>query len=555
MRRRVLAASALGVVLVAAIIAASLPPRAIATSNTESPDIVRGAYHIHTVRSDGSGTPDEVAEAASRAGLQFVILTDHGDGTRAPDPPRYHAGVLVVDAVELNTGGGHVAALGLPAAPYPLAGTPEAVIEDVHRLGGMAIAAHPGSPREALRWTGWQAPIDGLEWLNADSEWRDEQWRSLGLSMVTYLFRPRETLATLLDRPDAVVQAWDAMTRTRPVVALAGADAHARLGLRPDAEGDTGRVHVPMPGYEGSFSAFSNHVQLDAPWSGDAAADARALVDAIRRGRVFTVIDGIATPGGLRFAVNTGDAEAPMGSVVPVDRARLHAEVAAPPGTRLELKQAGTVVATSTSSSIEFDASGRPGAYRLEAYVGDGPGPTSIPWMVSNPIYVGLTPAIEAAAAEVPEGTPIALDSAAPEKGRACTSEVDVAEAGLTWRYALAGGRPSGQFGALQLPVRNGLAGVTAIRLRVRGAAPSRLWLQVRLNERDRDERWGSTFYVDERPRDVVVRLDRLRPIGPTSSDTPPWARVSSILIVADTVNTLPGTMGSAIVDAVSLVR
>ena len=75
---------------------------------------VRGAIHIHTRRSDGTGTVDDIARAASRAGLNFVILTDHGDGTREPDTPAYRSGVLCIDAVEISTASGHVVALGLP---------------------------------------------------------------------------------------------------------------------------------------------------------------------------------------------------------------------------------------------------------------------------------------------------------------------------------------------------------------------------------------------------------------------------------------------------------
>src|SRR5687767_5944180 len=141
----------LGLVTVVAAVATLLllPPASTETA-VPSASTVRGVYHIHTNRSDGSGTPDEVAAAAARAGLQFIILTDHGDGTRPPDPPAYRSGVLTLDAVELNTAGGHYAALGLPAAPYPLAGTPDDVIEDVHRLGGFGVAAHPGSSRPSL---------------------------------------------------------------------------------------------------------------------------------------------------------------------------------------------------------------------------------------------------------------------------------------------------------------------------------------------------------------------------------------------------------------------
>src|SRR4029078_3963676 len=76
-------------------------PRA-ARSLAASPSLrasVRGAIHIHPRPWDGWGTVDDVARAASRAGLKFVILTDHGDGTRAPDTPAYRRGGLCLDAV------------------------------------------------------------------------------------------------------------------------------------------------------------------------------------------------------------------------------------------------------------------------------------------------------------------------------------------------------------------------------------------------------------------------------------------------------------------------
>ena len=53
-------------------------------------------------------------------------------------------------------------------------------------LLGFGIAAHPGSPKPELQWTDWTVPLDGLEWLNADSEWRDEFWANLGGVLLTY---------------------------------------------------------------------------------------------------------------------------------------------------------------------------------------------------------------------------------------------------------------------------------------------------------------------------------------------------------------------------------
>ena len=81
--RRALRLLGLVAVVAVVVILFLLPPASSGTAAAPA-STVRGVYHIHTNRSDGSGTPDEVAEAAARAGLQFIILTDHGDGNRPP---------------------------------------------------------------------------------------------------------------------------------------------------------------------------------------------------------------------------------------------------------------------------------------------------------------------------------------------------------------------------------------------------------------------------------------------------------------------------------------
>src|SRR5687768_8550131 len=110
---------------IAALVMVTLLPPATRRTGDPPATTVRGAFHIHSNRSDGSGSVDAIAKAAAAAGLQFIILTDHGDGTRAPDAPAYRDGVLTLDGVELNTTSGHYATVGMPAAPYPIAGTPQ----------------------------------------------------------------------------------------------------------------------------------------------------------------------------------------------------------------------------------------------------------------------------------------------------------------------------------------------------------------------------------------------------------------------------------------------
>src|SRR5947208_760713 len=92
--------------LTAAIVAAvavcalfSLPPAQIVLmSDSPGDGTVPGILHVHTTRSDGRSTAEVVAAAAARAGLKFVVFTDHGDATRVPDRAVYRQGVLCIDA-------------------------------------------------------------------------------------------------------------------------------------------------------------------------------------------------------------------------------------------------------------------------------------------------------------------------------------------------------------------------------------------------------------------------------------------------------------------------
>ncbi|MGH9175182.1 MAG: CehA/McbA family metallohydrolase, partial [Vicinamibacterales bacterium] len=307
--------------------------------------VARGAFHVHSNRSDGTGTLDEIAAAARATGLHFVVVTDHGNGTREPEPPAYRSGVLCIDGVEISTQHGHYIALGVGRAPYPLAGHPKDVIDDVRRLGGFGIAAHPGSPKDALRWGDWDAPFDGLEWLNADSEWRDEFWGSLGGVLLTYAFRPVETLAGLLDRPETVLRQWDRVTRLRRVSAIAGADAHARLGFARGGDPYDDRIMAEVPAYEVSFRAFANHVLLERALNGNAARDASLVLSAIREGRTFTSIDGLAGLSAFEAKATSGAAVAPIGEYLdPEGPVVLDARIGAPPGTTLIVRRDGEVL-------------------------------------------------------------------------------------------------------------------------------------------------------------------------------------------------------------------
>ncbi|HEY5618181.1 MAG TPA: CehA/McbA family metallohydrolase [Vicinamibacterales bacterium] len=543
----------------------ALPPRAVSgiAIGQGAPKVVRGAIHIHTDRSDGTGTVDEVAAAAARAGLNFVVFTDHGDATRKPDPPQYRSGVLCIDAVEISTDDGHVVALGVPQSPYPLGGEARDVIDDVMRLGGFSIAAHPGSPKPELRWTDWTLPIAGLEWLNGDSEWRDESRWTLTRALLTYPARQTETLVTLLDRPDSVLQQWDVLARGRQVVAIAGADAHARLGFRSLGEPYDNGASLHVPSYERVFRAFSN-VLIGVSLAGNAETDAEQVIGAIRDGHVYSAIDGIGDAGILSFTATDGGMRAEAGDVMPIGRAiTLRAEVRGREDARIALFKDGVARAESGPLLEHIVEPGTPGVYRVEVSLPDAPGQPGVPWLLSNPIYVGERTNVPAVAQPPPAKFDVRYaDGPATawtvETSPASKAALDVvpAERGtqLALRYAVGGAASASPYAAFVLHADRALAEYDRLIFTARADRPTRVSVQLREPSGVNGERWHRSVFIGTEPRDITVYFRDLRPLT-TARAQPMLANVDSILFVLDTVNTALGGSGRIWMDDVKYAR
>jgi len=527
---------------------------------------VRGALHIHTRRSDGTGTVDDVARAAARAGLNFVIVTDHGDGTREPDAPAYRHGVLCIDAVEISSGGGHVVALGLPRTTYSLGGETRDVIEDIARLGGMAIAAHPASARPQLRWSDWSLPLDGIEWMNADSEWRDERVTAIARTLLTYPFRRPETLAALLDRPQPVLERWDQLTARRRTVAVAGADAHARIPLTSVGDPYDNRLSLPIPGYEQIFRTFSIGLP-GVTLTGEAAADANTVLDAIRRGRVFSSIDALAGPVSFSFsASDTAGGRVWMGEDVVVN-GPLTFEVAsnAPDNVGISVLRNGQVVHTAAGPRLAYPTS-EPGVYRVEMQWPGAPGEPPIPWVISNPIYALAAPrrpppspaTIEADHLVVRYNGGPATDwhiEHSPRSQGALDVVPTIDGTRLLVRYALGGTEDEGPYVAASMSVPEGLADFDRLIFTAQSSRATRIRVQLRVPDAGQGRSWHRSVYIDDTPRTISVVFAELTPLEPTTTGAPVLADVRDVLFVVDTINTRPGTSGQIWIDDVTLAR
>ncbi len=551
--RTLLLATVALVAAVAIFIALTLPPRALRLDGSVPSEIVTGAYHIHTDRSDGTGTPDDIAAAAARAGLQFVILTDHGNAMRAPDAPVYRHGVLCIDAVEVSTFGGHIVGLGLPdASPYPLAGESRDVIEDIRRMGGKAVIAHPDSPDPDLRWRAGNTPYDGIEWINADSEWRDESAvRLLGVAARSFM-RPAESIASLFGRP-RTLDRWDAAARTRPIFGLAAVDSHARIGLR-EKEEPRQRTALRWPSHEAMFRTLAQSVVLDAPLSGDARTDADRLIAAVVAGRSFSIVRAFGGPAHLAFEAQQGSAVTPMGGLLTDFQAEttFRAHVPQAPGAALRLLHNGRQVAAGMGM-IAFATRPAPGTYRVEATL---PGHAA-PWIVSNPILV-VAPAPQAPVP--PSETPAPSALVLPlEPGRwglendpTSTGAITAESEALRFDFQMGAGPSAGQFVAVSTPIDDP-SGIASIVLEMRASMSMRVSVQVRLPS-GRVGRWRRSVHIDQPSRRVTIPLSELDPVDVVTSQRPIVTPIKSLLLVVDTLNSATGSKGTLWVSDASLV-
>ena len=563
MKKLVFVTAAL-VAAVAVYVVVTIPPRPLALA-AATDGTIPGVIHVHTNRSDGLSSPDVIAAAAATAGLKFLVFTDHGDATRKPDPPQYRSGVLCLDGVEISTNGGHYLAIDMPASPYPLAGEARDVVEDVRRLGGFGIAAHPDSPKPELRWTEWAVPVDGVEWLNLDTGWRlwaqqatgqAERWyarRRLLSALIDYPFRPAAVI-TSLDQPRAPAQ-WETANNRRRIVAIAGVDAHAKIALRDADPGDR-RYALPFPGYEASFRVLSIHVKADRPFSGDAAGDARVLMRAIRSGHLYTAIDGAATPASFEFTatnehgtVNEGD-EIGLGGPVTL-RVRSNAPARF---TTIIWKDGGVISADHHGPDVIVQAGAEPAVYWAEIRATGQP--HQLTWVRSNPIYVrGSEPAprapvrpAAAASVSIFDGTP---QGWRVEHDPSSLAAVDLASivggAELRFRYGLAGGASVGQVVALAVDTPRGLAGYDRLAFSIRAEHPMRISVQLRAGDDQGPaarERWQRTVYADVSAQERTIFFDDVTPVGETRTLAPILGGIRSILFVVDATNTRLGDSG-----------
>jgi hypothetical protein len=344
--------------------------------------------HMHTPYSDGYGTHKEIAQAAIKAGLDAVIVTDHNvwvDG-----PQGYHGEgdqrVLMLVGEEIHDQTrkpqkNHMLVFGAERELATLAQDPQRLIDGVKDAGGLSFLAHPYDPeaptfrQDDLSWVDWDVKgYTGIELWNALSEFKS-LLKGI-LPAIYYAFVPD---AVAHGPFEEVLSKWDELLNSgQRVVVVGGSDAHA-------LEGNLGPLKKVLFPYEFHFRAVNTHIITAEPFSGDAVTDRKIVLHALRQGHAFVAYDLPASTRGFRFNAQGLGQVAQMGDEIKAENG-VTLQIKLPLRTECALLKDGQIVKKWVDREALTYITTEPGVYRVEVHIqyrGKRRG-----WIYSNPIYV-----------------------------------------------------------------------------------------------------------------------------------------------------------------------
>lgn len=188
-----------------------------------------GAIHIHTKLSDGTGDINSISKAAKKAGLNWIIITDHNNFDIEEG---FYNGVCVIKGEEISPcTSNHYIALGIKNLINPSDDT-QKFVDEVRAQGGFGFAAHPDeadnrkNKAHPIKWTDKSVIPDGIEIWNWFSDWADDYDESNIFKIAySYFFRHK-----LIQGPHKeTLKWWDELNKNSEhiIPAIAGVDAHA----------------------------------------------------------------------------------------------------------------------------------------------------------------------------------------------------------------------------------------------------------------------------------------------------------------------------------------
>jgi hypothetical protein len=364
-----------GIALVAVGVYVATGLRYVSYAPQRSDTYLWGVYHVHSTMSDGLQLPEEIAAQARASGVSLVLLTDHGRPNIASSSFRKIIdGVTIVGGSEASLPDGHLTFFGArEAAGFRLSSFPPEAMDDARGWGAFPVLAYPDDPDYGWRYWNSDLRPGGIEVLNLFTCLRGASWvERLRLAMY-YPFSHFYFLKSITVPAESLAH-WDGFLQRGKIWGFEASDAHG--GFRVGSW-----LSMRLPSYADTFSFVG--MGISRRYESDPEA-------AVRGGDFFNCVRGAGEPERFEFSARNGLHQFRSGSDAPVSSS-LHVEVqAAKQAVRVVLKKDGGVVRETVGDHLDLENAGA-GVYRVEVFLVAHPLlRADVPWILSNPIFVGV---------------------------------------------------------------------------------------------------------------------------------------------------------------------
>lgn len=342
-----------------------------------------GNIHIHSTYSDGGYNIDKIAKLASRANLDFIIITDH-ETLKGLDNGEegYKYKVLTLIGEEINDTSNHYLALNIKEVIPNNTKNPQVVINEVNEQGGFGIIAHPvekGSPLYkngiTYNWTDYNVTnFQGIEIWNYLSQWKDGI-RGI-LSGLYLLINPHPALIG----PYPVVMEWlDKLQKAgEKIMIYGGSDAHnTKIKLGPIILSNIGS-------YYHAFKCINMHILLENKLTRNFIIDKKSIYHALLSGNAWVSYDYYKNSKGFRFILKTTDKTYHTGSEVKLAK-DMNFIIKIPSKAKVLIMKNGAEWKILDGDYFIIEVKEK-GVYRLEVYHKHGR--RWYPWIYSNSIWI-----------------------------------------------------------------------------------------------------------------------------------------------------------------------
>lgn len=356
-----------------------------------------GAINVRTLQTSGSGTIQEISEAARASGLDFVILTDLNTLPEARDAEGNMNNVLILIGSEYKYLDSRLLNINGSLQDFVQnSGRSQIYLTDLLNdesrsdSNGFFALAHPLKP--GYQWSG-DVPVglEAIEVFNLKAIW---QWAwlkdrsSFAWTLLTYPFNPNLAFARLFaESSDDELLLWDQLNKERKVVGLAGSAAESRVKF-------FGQV-LQVPSYQTLFNIMKNHVLLTSELTGNFEIDKKKIYSALKLGQSYLSLDLLSNPKGfVSYMRSENDKIYNLGSEITSTKnldliVRLPSKPQVPFQVMIYRNGEKILSSTSVETSLPIRENG---SYRvvvrLRVLLPIPDGKIWIPWIFTNPIHV-----------------------------------------------------------------------------------------------------------------------------------------------------------------------